>query len=215
MPAANRFTVTSSVTADRTETGIMVLPLVAARLVRSGTMTLRYCTWLMGYTDTGFNSALGQTPLNAPTVFNYFFPDYKFPGVLAAAGLTTPEFQLTSDTSVVLQMNFMQSSLFNNSGNTNGLTSLNGGSGAIGLDIGPWMTPARTSDAGIPGLVDELSGLLCAGQLSASAKTLIVSYVANTTRFPYSTIPTNPQMRDRVRAIVHLITSSPDFVIQK
>ena len=32
--------------------------------------------------------------------------------------------------------------------------------------------------------------------------------------FPYTT-PTQTQMRDRVRAVAHLITASPDFTIQK
>jgi len=82
------------------------------------------------------------------------------------------------------------------------------------LDLGPWMTPALTSDAGIPGLVDGLSTVLCAGQLSPAARTVIVNYVANTSRFPYTT-PTHTQMRDRVRAVVHLIVSSPEFLIQK
>ena len=50
------------------------------------------------------------------------------------------------------------------------------------------------------GLVDALNSLLCAGQLSRRAKTIIVNYVANP-RFPYTT-PTATQMRDRVRAVV-------------
>ena len=82
------------------------------------------------------------------------------------------------------------------------------------LDLGSWMTAANTSDAGIPGLVDSLSGVLCAGQLTPAAKTIIVNYVANTSRFPYTT-PTFAQMRDRVRAVVHLIVASPDFAIQR
>jgi hypothetical protein len=73
------------------------------------------------------------------------------------------------------------------------------------------MTPANTSNAGIPGLVDSLNSLLCGGQLNASAKTQIVSYA---TTLAYTT-PTNTQMRDRVRAVVHLILTSPDFTIQK
>jgi hypothetical protein len=76
------------------------------------------------------------------------------------------------------------------------------------------MTPADTANAGIPGLVDSLNSLLCGGQLSASAKTQIVNFVANTTNFPYTT-PTYTQMRDRVRAVVHLILTSPDFTVQK
>ncbi|HWN96654.1 MAG TPA: hypothetical protein VNT99_16615, partial [Methylomirabilota bacterium] len=106
--------------------------------------------------------------------------------------------------------------VFNNGNNTNGLSSFNGGNGSITLDMGPWMTAANTSDAGIPGLVDGLNTLLCSGQLSANAKAVIVSYVANTTRFPLANpTPTNAQMRDRVRAVVHLIVSSPEFIVQR
>jgi hypothetical protein len=59
--------------------------------------------------------------------------------------------------------------------------------------------------------VDSLNSLLCGGQLSASAKTQIVNYA---TTLPYTT-PTYTQMRDRVRAVAHLILTSPDFIIQR
>jgi len=211
-----RFTIVCFASASRTESSPLVLPLVAAPVTRSGRVTIHYSTWNMNYTDGGNSSSLSQTPLNSPTVFNYFFPDYKFQGILASAGMTTPEFQLTSDTSVILQMNFLTGGVLNNGSNTNGLSSFTGGGGSIGMDIGPWMTPAGTANAGIPGTVDALNTLLCAGQLSAAAKSIIVNYVADTARFPYaSPTPTHAQMRDRVRAIVHLIVSSPEFIVQR
>src|ERR1017187_5955759 len=111
-------------------------------------------------------------------------------------------------------MNFLEGGLLGNGNNTNGISSFVNGGGAIAIDLGPWMTTAYTSNAGIPGLVDALNSLLCGGQLNASAKTQIVNYVANTTNFPYTT-PTYSQMRDRVRAVVHMIISSPDFTIQR
>jgi hypothetical protein len=58
-----------------------------------------------------------------------------------------------------------------------------------------------------------MNSLLAAGQLSPAAKTAIINYVAST-NFPYTT-PTYTQMRDRVRAVVHMVVSSPDCVIQK
>jgi hypothetical protein len=76
------------------------------------------------------------------------------------------------------------------------------------------MTPALTSNEGIPQLVDVLNTLLCGGQLSSGAKSIIVNYVANNTNFPYTT-PTNTQMRDRIRAVIHQIVSSPDFIVQR
>ena len=215
VPAPDQFTVTSSVVDNHSDSNPLVLPLAVPPLTRSGTVTVQYNTWSMNYTDGGFSSSLSQTPLDSPTVFNFFFPDYRFQGILASAGLTTPEFQLTSDTSTVLQMNFVSSAVFNNGSNTNGLSSFSGGGGAITLDLGVWMTPALTSDAGIPTLIDTLNTQLCAGQLSPAAKTLFATYVANP-RFPYtSPTPTSAQMRDRVRAVVHLITASPEFNVQR
>ena len=172
---------------------------------------VKWNTWGMGATESGSSQSLSQTPLRSPTVFNFFFPDYKFPGILGSAGLTTPEFQLTSDTEVMFQMNFMQGGILGNTGNTSGLSSFNNGNGSLVLDIGQWMTPALTSNAGIPGLIDQLNTLLCAGQLSPTAKTQISNYAIT---LAYTT-PTATQMRDRVRAVVHLILNSPDYTVQR
>ncbi len=112
----------------------------------------------------------------------------------------------------MFQMNFMEGGLLVNS-STNGLSSFSNGGGAIPVDLGPWMTAAYTSNTGIPNLVDALSTRLCGNTLSSSARTQIINYVANTTNFPYT--PTPAQMRDRVRAVVHLILCSPEFAIQR
>jgi hypothetical protein len=197
--------------ANQTQNAATVFPLAGSYLPRSGTVLVQWSTFILNSTDTGSTYSLAQTPLDSPTVFNFFFPSYKFPGALAAAGLTTPEFQLTSDTTTAFQMNFLGGGVLLNTGNTNGISSFNAGGGAIALDLGSWMTPANTSNAGLPGLVDSLNALLCGGQLAASAKAQIVSY---TSSLAYTT-PTHTQMRDRVRAVVHLISNSPDFTIQK
>jgi hypothetical protein len=219
---ATRFTFTTPyAVTNRTQGGFNLYPYNMPPLYRSGNVGLQFNTWALGATDTGTSSSLSQTPLRSPTVFNFFFPDYQFPGLLASAGLTTPEFQLTSDTEVVLQMNFLSGGILTNSTsnannqNTNGLSSFTGGDGDIYLDLGPWMTTNYTSAAGVPGLVDSLNSLLLAGQMSANARTNIVGYVTNTANFPYSTPPTATQMRERVRGVVHLIINSPDFTIQK
>lgn len=207
------FNIRTSVSDDNFGYDALVLPLVAAPITRSGKVTVGYSTWDMEYTDDGSSLSLYQTPLRSPTVFNFFYPDYKFPGILSSSGMTTPEFQLTSDTSVVLQMNFFSTSMFNNGNNTNGISSFTAGDGAIALDLSPWMTPVYTADSAIPALVDSLASLLCAGQVLPATKQIIVSYVANP-RFPYTT-PTSNQMRDRVRAVAHLLVTSSEFAIQR
>ncbi len=207
------FYVTNS--ASLTESGFNVYPLGPPPLTRSGTVSLQQSTWNMSYTDSGTVSSLSQSPLRSPTVFNFYYPGYEFPGVLASAGMTTPEFQLTTDSGVAAQMNFIEGGILNNTGNTNGLSSFTTGNGAIVLNLGPWMTTNFTSNAGIPTLVSNLNTLLVAGQLSVLAQTAIIGYVANTNNFTYGTPPTQTQMRDRVRAVVHLIVNSPDYLIQK
>ncbi|HEX3717418.1 MAG TPA: DUF1800 family protein [Verrucomicrobiae bacterium] len=215
VPNSFQFTVLATNSANKTQDGQVIYPLAAPPLTRSGKVAIVESTWSMGYTDTGSTSSLSQSPLRSPTVFNFFYPNYEFPGALAAAGLTTPEFQLTSDTSVALAMNFLEGGILGNTANTNGLSSFTGGNGAVVIDVRPWMTPSYTSAVGIPSLVDALNSLLAAGQLSGAAKTNIVKYVSNLNNFPYGSTPTDSQMRDRIRAVVHLIVTSPDFTIQK
>ncbi|MFN0129591.1 MAG: DUF1800 family protein [Verrucomicrobiales bacterium] len=50
--------------------------------------------------DFGSTSAFSQTPLRAPTVFNFYEPDYVFSGATGTNGLVSPEFQITAETTV-------------------------------------------------------------------------------------------------------------------
>lgn len=58
-----------------------------------------------GTSDSIYGSGVGQAPLNAFSVFNFFKPDYRPPGELAQAGLYGPEFQLNTDTLIVNSTN--------------------------------------------------------------------------------------------------------------
>jgi len=214
VPDPTHFTITAATSAKHTDNGLSVYSLAAPQLDRSGTVLIQHETWSMGYTDGSGSSSLMETPLRSPTVFNFYYPGYEFPGALASAGLTTPEFQLTTDTGVSAQMDFIEQGVLGNGGNTNGLSSFSSGNGAIGLDLGSWMTPAYTTNSGLPSLVSALNTVLAAGQLSAGAQSNIIAYVAGT-NFAYSNPPTATQMRDRVRAVVHLIANSPEYIIQK
>jgi len=211
---ATHFLITTTNSTSQNQNSLLVYLLGPPQLQRSGTVVIRQNTWNMSYTDSGTASSLMESPLRSPTVFNFYYPGYEFPGALASAGLTTPEFQLTTDSGIASQMNFIEGGILNNTGNTNGLSSYSGGNGAIVLNLYPWMTAAYTTNSGIPLLVSNLNTLLAAGQLSAAAQSNIVSFVASS-NFTYSVPPSQTQMRDRVRAVVHLIVSSPDYMIQK
>lgn len=51
-----------------------------------------------GTSDSVYGNGVGQAPLSAFSVFNFFQPDYAPPGEVSAAGLLAPEFQLSTDT---------------------------------------------------------------------------------------------------------------------
>ena len=208
-PNAFRITVPATPTLTNGSQGsnsVIVYPLKGSQWVRSGTVTVDLSTWGIGTTPTNLN----QTPLNSTTVFNYFYPDYQYPGAMAKAGMTTPEFQLTNDSNTMNLTNLItQGTLTNNTGNLNGYVSFFGAN-AIMMDLASYMTPAKTSNAGVPALVSELGVLLTGGPLSTQLT--IENYVK--TNLAYTT-PTSTQMRDRVRAIVHLIVTSAEYAIQK
>ena len=201
-------------------------------LNRSGTASTAFSAWSVGNTDTD----IAQTPMRSPTVFNYFLPDYQFPGVISNAGLITPEFQLTSETNVVRQANFLYNGIFNPGGNTGGISSFRSGAGDMAVDFSPWMgikpggTTAWTNNENVNALIDQLNTLLMAGQLPSTgtnnyaanprvivnARQSIYDFVTNTSNIAYTAVsPSDTQKRDRIRAIVHLIVTSPNFAIQK
>ena len=189
--------------------GMFAYPLAASPWTRDGTLTVNLSTWNIGYSQNDLN----QTPLNSTTVFNFFYPDYRYPGEMARAGMTTPEFQLTNDSNTMNLTNSINGSILSG-GNPNGYTGYKSGGGAVTMDFGPYMTAGQTGNAAIPALVDSIGDLLAGGNLTGAARTTIINYVANTTNFPYTT-PTTTEMRNRVRAIVHLIVTSAEFAIQK
>ncbi|MGL5018440.1 MAG: hypothetical protein ACRDBP_09920, partial [Luteolibacter sp.] len=135
----------------------------------NGSVALTFSDWGLNDTDND----LAQTPMNSPTVFNFFVPDYTSPGSLAQAGLITPEFQLTSDTTAIRQANFLYNGIFNDLHGIRGLSSFSSANRDIALDFRPWMGEgpgglpwAHNSNLGA--LVDKLNALLMAGQLPST-----------------------------------------------
>jgi uncharacterized protein (DUF1800 family) len=197
VPDLNTFTVAARNApnaAINSDNNVYIFPLQSQPLVRSGTVNERFGTFTMDNTDLD----LTQTPLNSPTVFNFFLPDYKFAGTLASQGITTPEFETTSETTVVRQANFLYNGIFNPD-ITTGMSSFKAGTDSLVMDFSPWMGVATgssgvglvlgagpqpgqvwTSNANLPTLIDRLNTLLLAGQLPAAAKASIQNFLYRT-----------------------------------
>jgi len=208
VPDLTHFVISGAGVANQSHNSLAVYPLQSPPLFRAGAVAAQTSTWAIAATDAD----IAQTPLNAPTVFNFYYPGYRFPGTLASSGLTTPEFQLTNATNVMLQTNFLEGGVLGGH-DSNGLSSFRNGGGAIEMDLGPYLS--MTSNASIPSLVDLWNNRLMGGSMTSATRSAIIAYVANTTNFPYSTTPTVSQEAARARAVLHLLLVSPEYTIQK
>ena len=138
--------------------------------------------------------AIGQNPLRSPTVFNFFEPGYSPPGKLAAAGLNSPEFQITTETSVIGISDFFHYVVRE----------------GFKWETGKPLTPDYTAVAALAGtpaqLIDHLDLVLTAGGMSSALKTKLVTEIGRLR----SNDPVN-----RATMAIHLILTSPDYVVQK
>jgi hypothetical protein len=140
------------------------------------------------------DDSLAQSPLLAPSVFNFFSPNFRPVGPIAAAGLVAPEFQITTETSVVGALNFF------------GTLVDKGyyGSGDTRLTLNYAVLEALAMDPGK--LADHINMLLMAGAMSSPLRDTLVRAVA--------AMPTT-SARNRVEAALMIAAASPEFVIQK
>lgn len=140
---------------------------------------------------------LGQSPLLAPSVFNFFSPNYRHAGALAQAGLVAPEFQITTETSVVGCYNtFAHLFLWEGYGW--------GSDSKLRLDFAPWEALAGQPEQ----LVDRMDTMLCNLQMSASTRTRLLTLIKALPSASWA-------IRDRVKKAFIVLAMSPDFVIQK
>jgi uncharacterized protein (DUF1800 family) len=146
---------------------------------------------------------LGQSPLMAPSVFNFFSPNYRHGGVLAQAGLVAPEFQATTEATVVGLFNAF-THLINWSGYGWDEGTGDGG-GRVNLDIRSWETLALSNPAAC---VDKLNVLLFNTQMSDATRATLIDLIAPGPRNDWG-------VNVRIRKALIFAAIAPDFVIQK
>lgn len=166
--------------------------------VRTCGVTSASGTWPLGDRSDPARG-LGQSPMRAPSVFNFYRPGYVHPGTpgtvtagLGQQGLTLPEFQIANELSVVGYVNTMR-------------PLVQGQHADVRPDYTPWL-----SMAGDPGrLFDEFNLLLAAGRLGNTARDAVIK------AFERRPATTDEQRRLRVGAVVWLILCAPDYLIQR
>ena len=157
-------------------------------------------TWKIGDLSNA-GTQLGQSPLRAPSVFNFFRPGYVPPSTALSAGAVAPEFQLVTESSVGGYLNYMMG-VISNGLNSNDISAAYTGELAVADD------PVA--------LVRRVSLMLCAGQLSASNQTLIATALAATSITSGGSANGNLTLRkNRVYAAVLMVMASAEYLIQK
>ncbi|MEO8352360.1 MAG: DUF1800 family protein [Chthoniobacteraceae bacterium] len=149
-----------------------------------------------------------QAPLQSPTVFNFFQPGFVQPGQIAKAGLLSPEFQITTETSVINLTNLMNTIIFN------GLSTREGASVKLNLDsyIALLQREESPPEVNQEEVIQSLDELFLGGRMSPALKQSI--------REAFAALPANfgtsdDRQRDRVRIALYITVSSPEFSVQK
>jgi Protein of unknown function (DUF1800) len=140
---------------------------------------------------------LGQSPLRSPSVFNFFRPGYVPPSTALSTGVVAPEFQLVTESSVGGYLNYMM-----------GVISTGIASG----DMSATYTGELAIVTDASALVARVNLLLCAGQLSPSNQTLIISALTAT---PVTATSSSALQRNRICAAVLMVMASAEYLIQK
>ncbi len=154
---------------------------------------------------------LAQAALRAPTVFNFFEPDFVQPGLLTTAGLFAPEYQILTDTTAISMPNQLWNYIYpNRSGMPGVTTAFNPAEATVGVRFDPAILAlARTPQA----LVDYANLVLAAGALP---KAVTDRFLASITAMPVGTGATFAGADlERVRSAVYLTVSVPQGAIQK
>ena len=168
-------------------------------------------SWKIGATRAT-DTSLGQSPLFAPSVFNFFRPGFIPPNTaLAAAKAPAPEFQGVSETTVGGYLNYMQ-------GVVRSGIFVPEPSQAEGLfrNFQPDVMATYTAELALvldaQALVRRLNVLMTAGQLSDATQRIMIDAL-NATALTASSTPT--QRLDRVCAAVLMVLGCSEYLVQK
>jgi uncharacterized protein (DUF1800 family) len=159
--------------------------------------------WLVG--STSASTALGQSPLAAGSVFNFYRPGYSPPNTkIGNAGLVAPEMQIVDEVTIAGYANSLQTAL------TNGI--------GTGNDVRVTLT-AEVAVANDPAvLAERMNTLMLYGSMTPALKQRIVDSVTGVA-IPALTATNQAQvdaaLLNRARLAVYMTMTSPDYLVQR
>ncbi|UXI66740.1 DUF1800 domain-containing protein [Tahibacter amnicola] len=142
------------------------------------------------------NYDYGQKPLSAPTVFNFYEPDYQPPGPLAEAHLFAPEFQIINESTTYSISNSLARYSFES---------------YVGMSSPPADRPllnltALAAIATPAAMVEDANQRMMYGAMSANMKTALTNML---------TFMNGANNLEKARSLVQLIAMSPEYATQR
>jgi uncharacterized protein (DUF1800 family) len=148
------------------------------------------------YDLSASDTALGQSALRSPSVFNFFRPGYVPPNTaIAANNLEAPEFQLLDETTTAGYINFLESMIrwgYN--------------------DVVPSYAALLPMAQDVPGVIAWLNLRLCANQLSGNT---VNTMQAALTALGVSASSSDDAKRSLLAAACLMVMSCPEYLVQK
>lgn len=158
---------------------------------------------------------LQQSILNSRTVFNFFSPFHAESKFVKPLGLVSPEFQILNSVSAIQYINIFERAIkirpFSNvtAVNPNApILAINNANDEAFLDFSGEIKIYE--EKGIEGLLDHLSVLLCAGNLSDGTREIIVSAITESEE-KIRTYPSETAVKDAI----YFIMVSADYTVLK
>jgi uncharacterized protein (DUF1800 family) len=157
-----------------------------------------------------------QRPMESPSVFNFFQPDYIPDGELKEAGKYGPEFQKLNSITLTGYLNSLSEWLIDND-------PIDYASYFSGETYKSELEPrfdftadyGLTSDMNVPVLLDKYNLILAHGALDKPSLDEI-AYVIRHMPFTYSNgLPRESDQLFRIRMALYLIMASPDYLINR
>ncbi len=160
------------------------------RAFESRSRTGRYGNWNPEF-------AYLQRALGSPSVFNFYKPSFQLPGPIRDQGLVSPEFQITSETTVITVGNEMNDATIRGHHEYDHWN-----------ESKPLLQLQRELQLfnDINAMMDHLDLLLFAGQMSAHTRSTAIAM--------WNNLDDNDDV-DRVASLIYLLVMSPEFVVQR
>lgn len=170
-----------------------------ANWMRAFNATSRSGYFLVGSTRSHWS--LGQAPLTAPSVFNFYRPGYVPPNTRTGrAGLTAPEFQAVNEVSIAGYANTIGGAIWDGIG--------------IETDVRPNYAREIAIAHDANALADRMNAILMYGQMPPALRRRVIDSV-NGIPMPGGAEEAAYARLNRVRMAVNLTMLSPDYLVQR